>query len=160
MLRIPLPTKHHAIPRNDCNLHRIISGFHLFSSLFDQSFLGRAPTRRGPRKENVPQPWTGFSRRWNMDLHCRLYLAGTPGKGSLRSVVLSYYNSTRGTWYRRVYWSVYFHRGCRGVVVVCLNRVGEERDLAAWGAIQTKIRRSMVRFTPSIAIIPPDPGML
>jgi hypothetical protein len=87
MFGIPLSRKHHAIPRDICDLHRIVPSFLLFPDLFHQSLLGRTSTQHGSREEELPQSRLSFPRGWNMDLYRRLHLVEID-TGSLRSEIL------------------------------------------------------------------------
>jgi len=167
MHRIPLPEKHHPIPRRSRNLYRVVPSLLLFPALFRQGFLGRTSTRCSSRKEGAPQPRIGFLRDCNMDCHCCLHLVGIDEE-SLRSEILSLWYGARG-----------FPSGCikprrdrpvrvllesgdpsrcyRGIFVVHRDRAGEEGDLATRRAISAKFCYSMVSSTLVIDAILPNP---
>ena len=84
---VSLSRKHHPVPRDDRDLHRIFPCLLIFSDLFHQVFLGRASTRRGSRGEEIPQSWIGFLSGWNMDLYRRLHLVEVDAE-ALRSGIL------------------------------------------------------------------------
>ena len=161
MFRIPLPTdtEHHTTPRNNRDLHRIISSFHIFPGLFHQSFLGRASTRHGSRKEKLFQSRIGSPRRWNLDRRCRLHFVEF-NRGSLRSGILYDLNDATGVYpTRAVCTPTHRYRRDRGIVVGHLDRAGKERDLAARRAIQAKSCHSMVRYALKIEARPPNPDV-
>ena len=169
MLHIPLSRKHNTIPRNSRNLHRVIPCFCLFPGIFHQGFLGQTSTRRGSRKEKIPQPRISFLRGCNMDLHRCLHLVGIDTQ-SLYSEVLRYQDDARN-----------LRSGCAepanirsamallesvvhschycGIFMVHFDCAGEEGDLATWKAVPAKACYSMVSLTLKIDAILPNPDV-